>query len=153
MRNATTLKVRRQRFSWEILKRFRLCSQLPEAFVKTKEVHAKFEAGEDFRDRHTQAGKKKSFFSERTWWGVWKTGRDLLCLPALSFSVSHIFWQKGERMLWNSLTTEKWSLSSPVSFLYSLSISVSLVAPLAYTDQTLLSMTFLCIALNTNQQN
>lgn len=51
--------------------------------------------------------KKKKFLSERTWWGVWKTGRDLRCLPALSFSVSLISWQKGERSLWNSLTTEK----------------------------------------------
>lgn len=105
MRNATTSKVRRQRFSQENLKRFRLCSQLPEASVKTKEVHAKFEAEEDFTVVIHKQGKK--FFSERTWWGVWKTGRDLRCLPALSFSVSLISWQTGESRLWNSLTTEK----------------------------------------------
>lgn len=59
MCNATTPKVRRQRFSWENLKRFRLCSQLPEAFVKTKEVHAKFEAEKDFRVVIHKQGKKK----------------------------------------------------------------------------------------------
>lgn len=147
MRNATTSKVRRQRFT-ENLKRFRLCSQLPEVFVKTKEVHAKFEAEEDFRLVTRKQGKK--FFSKRTWWGVWKTGRDLRCLPALSFSVSLISWQKGERRLWNSLLQRN-NHSFPVSLPYS--VSVSLYLSVAHTDQTLLSMTLFCIAMNTNQQD
>lgn len=128
--------------------RFRLCSQLPEVFVKTKEVHAKFAAEEDFRFVIHKQGKK--FFSERTWWGVWKTGRDLRCLPALSFSVSLISWQKGESRLWNSLLQRN-NHSFPISLPYSLSVSLSL--SVAHTDQTLLSMNLFYIAMNTNQQD
>lgn len=47
-----------------IRRRRRLCSKLPQAFVKTKEVHAKFEAEDDFRGVARKRGGKK-FLSER----------------------------------------------------------------------------------------
>ena len=73
MHDATASQVRRHEKNLKKKKRFRLCSQLPEAFVKTKEVHAKFAAEGRLQSRHTHtSGRERSFFSERTWWGVWK---------------------------------------------------------------------------------
>lgn len=51
--------------------------------------------------------RKKVYFSERTWWGLWKTGIDLQFLPTFRISVNCISRQSGESRLWNCLPTEK----------------------------------------------
>lgn len=98
--------------------------QLPEVFVKTKNVHAKFGTEGDFQSWNTRIGKKTKFIYWRTWWGVWKT--DSRCLPAISFLIS---WLKGKQ----SYEKDWWRthfFSS--SFLFFMFLSSSL-----HWDQTL----------------
>lgn len=132
------------------LKRFRLCSQLPEAFVKTKEVHAKFEAEEDFRVvTHKQRKKSlplkehdEEFGKQEEIFGV--------CLPSASAWASCLD-RKG-RAGFETVWLQRSNHFFPISLRPILSLSLVPLSP-AHTDQTLLSMTPLCIAMNTNQQD
>lgn len=88
-------------FHTKIWKRISPLLSTPRSLWKNKGSSCKVWRRErDFRLVVRTQGKKV-FFSERTWWRLWKTGIDLQCLPG------PIAWQSGESRLWNSLTTEK----------------------------------------------
>ena len=95
---------------------------------------------EDFRVvTHTQAGEKEVSSLKEHDEEFGKTGRDLRCLCALRFSVSHISWQRGEQALKQSDYREVITSYPPfLSVILSTSV-FSLSA--AHTDQTLLSRT------------
>ena len=119
---------------------FRLCSRLPEAFEKTMEVHAKFAAEGRLQSRHTHtSGEKKSFFSERTWWGVWKNRKrsSVSVCPQIPCE-PHLLTERGAGF--ETVWLQRSNHFYPPFLSLILSTSVFSLSA-AHTDQTLLSRT------------